>query len=84
MELREFIDHIKHKSLKITIYSNLLKPILWFEGTIGEYSTSVVKSEINNRDVQLVVPNHDGSLDIRIADQYNDYKTSPITPKRKF
>jgi hypothetical protein len=81
MKIREFINHIKHKSLKITIYSNILKPKVWFEGTIGEYSTSVVKSKLDNEEIQLIVPTKNGDLDIRISDRDGDYKISPLTPK---
>lgn len=83
MKVREFIDHIKHKSLKITIYSNLLKPKVWFEGTIGEYSKSLVKDEINNQEIQLIVPNKKGELDIRIVDQYDNCKFEPMTPNER-
>ncbi len=83
MKVREFIDHIKHKSLKITIYSNLLKPKVWFEGTIGEYSKSLVKDEINNQEIQLIVPNQKGELDIRIVDQYDNCKFEPMTPNER-
>jgi hypothetical protein len=80
MTLGDFLNHIKHKSLKITIYSNLLKPKVWFEGTIGKYSTSLVKDKINNQEIQLIVPNQKGELDIRIVDQYDNCKFEPMTP----
>ncbi len=53
MTLGEFLNHIKHKSLKIEIH---IESDILFEGTIGEYSTSVVKSKINNKKVSGVYP----------------------------
>jgi hypothetical protein len=55
MCLGEFLNHIKHKSLKIRIVDRDVE----FEGTLGEYETSVVKSEINYRPINVVFPNED-------------------------
>ena len=53
MTLGEFLNHIKHKSLKIRIIGKNEK----FIGTVGEYETSIVKSEINNKPITIVFPN---------------------------
>jgi hypothetical protein len=53
MTLGEFLNHIKHKSLKIKIVDRDEE----FNGTVGEYETSVVKSKINNKPITIVFPN---------------------------
>jgi hypothetical protein len=55
MTLGEFLNHIKHKSLKIKIVDRDEE----FNGTLGEYETSVVKSEINYKPINVVFPNED-------------------------
>jgi hypothetical protein len=52
MTLGEFLNHIKHKSLKIKIVDRDEE----FDGTVGEYETSVVKSKINNKPINIVFP----------------------------
>jgi hypothetical protein len=66
MTLGEFLNHIKHKSLKIKIVDRDEK----FIGTVGEYETSVVKSEINNKPITIVFPNefHPGGLVILLTE----------------
>ena len=74
MTLGEFLNHIKHKSIKIritTLYYDDRKGCLRFEGTLGEYQTSVVKSEINNKSVEVVLTKTDG-LDILIKEDVNE------------
>ena len=55
MTLGEFLSHIKHKSLKIKIIDTDEE----FNGTLGEYETSVVKSEINYKPINIVFPDKD-------------------------
>lgn len=66
MTLGEFLNHIKHKSLKIKIIDRDEK----FDGTLGEYETSIVKSEINNKPINVVFPNefHHGELVILLGE----------------
>ncbi len=66
MTLGEFLNHIKHKSLKIRIIGKNEK----FNGTVGEYETSVVKSKINNKPINIVFPNefHPGGLIIFLGE----------------
>ncbi len=65
MTVGEFLNHIKHKSLKIRILDRDVE----FEGTLGEYETSVVKSEINYKLINVVFPNEScpGGLVILLA-----------------
>ena len=65
MTLGEFLSHIKHKSLKIRIVDRDVE----FEGTLGEYETSVVKSEINYKLINVVFPTkvNPGGLVILLA-----------------
>ena len=60
MTLGEFLNHIKHKSLKIEIittihYDNQSSEVN-FKGTLSEYQTSVVKSEINDKLIEIIIP----------------------------
>ena len=66
MTLGEFLNHIKHKSLKIRIVDRDVE----FDGTLGEYETSVVKSEINYKLINVVFPNefHPGGLVILLCE----------------
>lgn len=66
MTLGEFLNHIKHKSLKIRIIGKNEK----FNGTVGEYETSDVKSKINNKPITIVFPNefHPGGLIIFLGE----------------
>jgi hypothetical protein len=65
MSVGEFLNHIKHKSLKIRIVDRDVE----FEGTLGEYETSLVKSEINYKLINIVFPDefHPGGLVILLA-----------------
>ena len=72
MCLGEFLSHIKHKSLKIKIIDRDVE----FDGTLGEYETSVVKSEINYKLINVVFPNefHPGGLIIFLGEIVREEK----------
>lgn len=79
MTLGEFLKYIKHKSLKIKIaYLNLnsdielFNDIGLFKGTLGEYITSVVKSEINDKTIEIIYPGKENDLDIYIKEETNE------------
>ena len=53
MTLNEFLSHIKHNSLGITIFTGAR---IEFLGTVGEYRTAIVKDKINNRIIDRIEP----------------------------
>ena len=71
MTLGEFLNHIKHKSLNIEVDAmNLGTCHFRFKGTLGEYQTSVVKSEINDEKLIMVFPSEKTEgLDIYIKEE---------------
>ena len=67
MTLGEFLNHLKHKSLKNEVsYLNLDRDIKLYKGTIGEYQTAVVKSDINDKSVCMIFPVKHDELEIYI------------------
>lgn len=73
MTLNEFINHIKHNSLRIKIYFyqdideyDEYAEELWND-TVGGYRTSVMKSHIGECDIVTIHPfNWDGGFSIII------------------
>ena len=71
MTLNDFIEHIKHRSLSIDVSqrSGTQGIILErFHGTVGEYSTSLVKEKIGKVKIDYIVPD-DNQLMIVIKEE---------------
>lgn len=58
MKLIEFIDHIKHRSLNIKIENDDIYGdfCTYFEGTIGEYQTAIIRSKLDNALIERIEP----------------------------
>lgn len=57
MKLSEFIDHMKHNSVKIVITDYLPNEEL-YKGDVGCYKTSVIKSSIDKCDIVYIKPDN--------------------------
>lgn len=55
MLVKTFISHIKHKSLKIQIVDKEFDS-LFFDGTIGEYQTSLARNKCDNLSFSYISP----------------------------
>ena len=60
MTLNEFINHIKHNSLEITISDNLFDNPM-YRDSIGAFKTSITKSKIGDLKILDVEPYSDDS-----------------------
>lgn len=54
MTIADFISHIKHRSLGLIIIENTDETL--YEGSIGEYLTSCVRSEVDNDIIDNIIP----------------------------
>lgn len=61
MLVKTFISHIKHKSLHIEIVDKNFDSLL-FDGTIGEYKTSLAKDKCDNLSIEEICPGFNDSL----------------------
>lgn len=58
MTLNEFINHIKHNSLEITINDNLFTNAMYID-SIGSFKTSIIKSKIGDFKIIDIIPYSD-------------------------
>ena len=65
MKLNEFIDHMKHNSVKIKII-DYLPNLELYSGDVGTYKTSVIKSEINDCFIVYIKPDNFNEKLLRI------------------
>ena len=65
MKLNEFIDHMKHNSVKIKIF-DYLPNLELYSGDVGTYKTSVIKSEINDCFIVYIKPDNFNEKLLRI------------------
>ncbi len=63
MTLDEFLKVIRYRSLKLIIYSN--DCFVLYEGTLGEYMTSVFRQKNSNQEIFHVFP-HKNELEINL------------------
>ena len=61
MLVKTFISHIKHKSLPIKIVDKNFDSLL-FDGTIGEYQTSLARNNCDNLSIEEICPGFGDSL----------------------
>lgn len=53
MTIADFISHIKHRSLGLIIIED---NETLYEGSIGEYSTACVKTQLDNDIIEKIIP----------------------------
>ena len=53
MKLNDFIDHIKHNSLVVDIFTGAR---IEFLGTVGEFKNAVVRGKIGERQIEKIEP----------------------------
>lgn len=72
MKLNEFISHLKHKNIKINIRrfyetdKGLLDAKTVYEGTVGTYLTSVIKSKIYDINISNITPEESNGFVIHL------------------
>ena len=54
MNIQDFISHIKHRSLGLIIIEDNVD---LYEGSIGMYQTSCVKTRLDNDIIEKIIPN---------------------------
>lgn len=71
MLVKTFISHIKHKSLHIQIVDKEFDSLL-FDGTIGEYQTSIARNKCDNLSIFEICPGLVGDELIIIYDIHEE------------
>lgn len=61
MTLNEFVKELKHRSTYINVFYNAK---IMFLGTVGEYSTAVIKDKIGSIPIAKIEPLTAGNLNI--------------------
>ena len=54
MTLKAFVDHIKHKSIVLTIKEG---DCYLYNGTVGCYQTSLIRERINKFQIEKIIRN---------------------------
>ena len=54
MTLNAFIDNLKRRSVKLCICKGMYDNPIAFYGTMGEFTTSIIRSEIGTTEIEAI------------------------------
>ena len=58
MTLNAFIDNLKRRSVKLCICKGMYDNPIAFYGTMGEFTTSIIRSEIVSIEIEAIKPGY--------------------------